>query len=51
MVRDKIILIYFKIKAGLSDDDTKTFKVTSEKFLRLFGLSKDEKLVNYYSCR
>ncbi|KAJ8917673.1 hypothetical protein NQ315_005120 [Exocentrus adspersus] len=34
----------------VEDEDTKSFKVTSEKFLRLFGLPKDEKLVNYYSC-
>ncbi|KAJ8968056.1 hypothetical protein NQ314_002495 [Rhamnusium bicolor] len=34
----------------VEDEDTKSFKITSEKFLRLFGLPKDEKLVNYYSC-
>ncbi|XP_060528088.1 TBC1 domain family member 9 isoform X2 [Cylas formicarius] len=34
----------------INDDDSKAFKTTSEKFLRLFGLSKEEKLVNYYSC-
>lgn len=34
-----------------ADEDSKSFKVTSDKFIRLFGLPKDEKLVNYYSCR
>ncbi|CAG9864874.1 unnamed protein product [Phyllotreta striolata] len=33
-----------------SDEDTTSFKVTTEKFHRLFQLSRDEKLVNYYSC-
>ncbi|CAG9825643.1 unnamed protein product [Phaedon cochleariae] len=34
----------------IDDEDTTSFKVTSEKFHRLFNLPKDEKLVNYYSC-
>ncbi|CAG9760077.1 unnamed protein product [Ceutorhynchus assimilis] len=34
----------------IEDEDSKSFKLTSEKFQRLFGLPKDEKLVNYYSC-
>ncbi|ERL84216.1 hypothetical protein D910_09853 [Dendroctonus ponderosae] len=35
----------------VEDEDSNAFKVTSDKFQRLFGLPKDEKLVNYYSCR
>ncbi|CAH1997517.1 unnamed protein product [Acanthoscelides obtectus] len=35
----------------VDDEDTASFKVTTDKFLRLFNLPKDEKLVNYYSCR
>ncbi|KAH1017224.1 hypothetical protein HUJ05_007903 [Dendroctonus ponderosae] len=34
----------------VEDEDSNAFKVTSDKFQRLFGLPKDEKLVNYYSC-
>lgn len=34
----------------VEDEDSKAFKLTSDKFQRLFGLQKDEKLVNYYSC-
>lgn len=35
---------------NVEDEDSKSFKVTCDKFQRLFGLQKDEKLVNYYSC-
>ncbi|XP_057668681.1 TBC1 domain family member 9 isoform X2 [Diorhabda carinulata] len=34
----------------IEDEDTKSFKLTTEKFHRLFKLPRDEKLVNYYSC-
>ncbi|KAG5898216.1 hypothetical protein JTB14_005595 [Gonioctena quinquepunctata] len=37
-------------EAEVDDEDTTSFKVTSQKFQRLFSLPKDEKLVNYYSC-
>ncbi|XP_076251354.1 TBC1 domain family member 8/9 isoform X2 [Rhynchophorus ferrugineus] len=37
-------------ETDIDDEDSKAFKITSEKFQRLFGLSKEEKLVNYYSC-
>ncbi|XP_063922284.1 TBC1 domain family member 9 [Zophobas morio] len=42
--------IFTRARFFLADEDSKSFKVTSDKFIRLFGLSKDEKLVNYYSC-
>lgn len=35
----------------VEDEDTSSFRVTSNEFLRLFNLPSDEKLVNYYSCR
>ncbi|XP_066146218.1 TBC1 domain family member 9 isoform X1 [Euwallacea fornicatus] len=34
----------------VEDKDSKSFKIISDKFQRLFGLARDEKLVNYYSC-
>ncbi|KAL1491524.1 hypothetical protein ABEB36_012108 [Hypothenemus hampei] len=37
-------------ESEIDDEDSKSFKLISDKFQRLFGLSKDEKLVNYYSC-
>ncbi|XP_050310363.1 TBC1 domain family member 9 isoform X2 [Anthonomus grandis grandis] len=43
-------VIASKQEAEVEDEDSKSFKLTSDKFQRLFGLPKDEKLVNYYSC-
>ncbi|XP_014214910.1 TBC1 domain family member 9 isoform X1 [Copidosoma floridanum] len=34
----------------VDDEDSRSFKRVSLKFYQLFNLSKDEKLVNYYSC-
>ncbi|XP_022917577.1 TBC1 domain family member 9B [Onthophagus taurus] len=34
----------------IDDEDCKSFKLTSDKFLQTFKFPKDEKLVNYYSC-
>ncbi|KAK9879863.1 hypothetical protein WA026_008367 [Henosepilachna vigintioctopunctata] len=34
----------------VEDEDTRDFKTTCNRFIRLFNLPNDEKLVNYYSC-
>ncbi|XP_069703909.1 TBC1 domain family member 9 isoform X3 [Periplaneta americana] len=35
---------------GVDDEDTQSFKTVSFKFHRVFNMSPEEKLVNYYSC-
>ncbi|XP_060086343.1 TBC1 domain family member 9-like [Ylistrum balloti] len=35
---------------GEDDDETKRYKNATRKFMKLFNMPKEEKLVNYYSC-
>lgn len=35
---------------GEDDDETKRYKTATRKFMKLFNMPKEEKLVNYYSC-
>lgn len=39
-----------KVDAIKDDEETKSFKTATRKFMKLFNMPKEEKLVNHYSC-
>ncbi|XP_033751283.1 TBC1 domain family member 9-like [Pecten maximus] len=49
-IRCKIESLLANQVKGEDDDETKRYKTATRKFMKLFNMPKEEKLVNYYSC-
>ncbi|XP_053384071.1 TBC1 domain family member 9-like isoform X2 [Mercenaria mercenaria] len=50
-VRCKIeSMVANKVDQSKDDEETKSFRTATRKFMKLFNMPKEEKLVNHYSC-